>query len=67
MDIKILETDKRIARIYFDFYLHRFLLGIESCCYCGDGEFFIHLGFFKIAIIVLTKTSKTDNPFDEML
>ena len=67
MDIKILETDKRIARIYFDFYLNSFLFGIQSHCYCGDGEFFIHLGFFRIAIIVLTKTSKTDNPFDQII
>lgn len=67
MDIKILETDKKMAKIYFDFYLNRFLFGIESYCYGGDGEFFIHLGFFQIAIIVLTKTSKTDNPFDQII
>lgn len=67
MDIKILETDKKMAKICFDFYLNRFLFGIDSHYYCGDGDFFIYLGFFQIAIIVLTKTSKTDNPFDQII
>lgn len=67
MDIKILETDKIFVKIYFDWYFDRFLFGIDSHYYCGDGDFFIYLGFFQIAIIALTKTSKTDNPFDQML
>lgn len=67
MDIKILETDEIIAKICLDWYWNKFIFGIESYCYCGDGEFFIHLGFLKIVFIVFSKKRNTEDPFDQLL
>lgn len=66
MEIIILNTENVLAKICIDWYWNKLLFGFESYCYCGTGEFFVHIGCLKIAIVVLTKTS-TDDPLDQFI